>query len=157
MRSLAAKHLVSIFLILLTGQVAFGKDDSHFRSGRLDLHHEGENIGVAGIVVDIQRSKQGDYLYKLEVNHEDIDAVWVMAGDKLKRQGFKIEEGEKVIFKGKITDVKDIDDSGSLRRRIKSNSILVAHFAETAETRRQKSEVKREGYFPEIPEESLDL
>ena len=69
---------------------------------------------------------------------------------------FNIKEGERVIFKGKITNVADIDETGSLRRRIKSRAILEATYAETAETRRQKSQAKQERYFPEIPVESLD-
>lgn len=110
------------------GEFAKQANENPFLSGELNPQYEGELTALGGTVID-HIVVENNNVYKLDLRIKDIKPIWVTSFIKPEGKQ-KIEKNDKVVFKGYISKSNSLDPTGKLVSVIKSNTLLIAIYAQ---------------------------
>lgn len=120
--------LLILFLLIsfnsAAGEFAEEANENPFLNGHLNPKYEGEVTALLGDIIEILDGHNGRKLYKLNLNIEVINPIWVTSFVPFADGEITLDS--KLIFRGYIATADSLDGSGELRSKIKSETLLLA-------------------------------
>ena len=134
------KNILALFILLPVffystanaGDFAKQANDNPFLHGELNPLYEGEKTALQGEIVEIKSTKEKYPLYKLNLHTKEIKNIWVTSISPQPLGGIKV--GDKIVFKGFITNADILDTSGELRQITHSQTLLLAFLSQRVES-----------------------
>ncbi|TKB45783.1 hypothetical protein [Thalassotalea mangrovi] len=127
------KIAILIFSLIFSSTLAANQQDlakaannNPFLNGSFNPAYIGQLTGIAGEVVDILNTTDNRLLYKLNLNIDGINPVWVASIAAI--PGDPLALGDGIIFKGYISSASEL--SPEIVKRIKVETVMLALVAE---------------------------
>ena len=122
------KILATVFLALsfqsYAGPYAKEANENPFLDGELNPKYEGELAAISGDIVKIIDMPNGYPLYKLNLNMAGIKPIWVTNIGSFSEG--EITKNSKVIFRGYIASADNLDETGQIRAKTGSETLLLS-------------------------------